>query len=68
MYAGVSQLAEERALEARSWGFESLRQHQRDGVAKWLKQGSAKPLFDGSIPSAVSNFLFIGELWMNMRG
>ena len=47
----------------RACGFESHSRHQRfalhcvtDGdVAKWLRQGFAKPLFGGSIPPVASN-------------
>ena len=44
----------------RACGFESHSRHQqpetiRGDVAKWLRQGFAKPLFGGSIPPVASN-------------
>ena len=44
-----------------SCGFKSRPRHQgarrKGDVAKWLRRGSAKPLFGGSIPPVASNFL-----------
>ena len=52
-------------MSVSSWEFKSPPRHQniRGDVAKWIRRGSAKPLFTGSNPVVASNqFARVAEL------